>query len=74
MSISTTNVGALGADIHEFQIVNDKALMLTYVARPYDLSEYGTRHGWILDNVITETDILSGKCSSMRWNDIPGGD
>lgn len=69
-NISTSGLGSVGADLHEFQITaQDTALMSVYNATPYDLSQYSIDNGYILDNIVQEVEIATG-IALFTWHSI----
>lgn len=70
-NVSTSGLGDVGADIHEFVITsNDTALLTAYNATNYDLSSYGApADGYILDCIVQEVDIASGN-ALFTWHSL----
>ncbi|MDN0194459.1 arylsulfotransferase family protein [Streptomyces sp. S.PNR 29] len=56
-------------DLHEFLLTpKGTALILSYQQKPYDLSEVGgPKNGTVVDNVVQEIDIATGK-KVMNWS------
>jgi len=68
--VATVRAGnGLQADLHEFTITaQDTALITAYTPRPADLSSVGgAQDGTVLDSVVQEVDIASGKVL-LEWS------
>ncbi|HZT17494.1 MAG TPA: arylsulfotransferase family protein [Gaiellaceae bacterium] len=61
----------LQSDLHEFQLTpRGTALITAYHEIPYDLSGVGgPKHGWVLDSVVQEIDVASGRVV-FEWRSL----
>ena len=70
--IATVRAGdGLDADLHEFQLTaRGTAFITAYVELPADLSSVGgPKHGWLLDSVVQEIDVATGKVV-FTWHSV----
>jgi hypothetical protein len=62
-------VGGVQTDLHEFQLTpRGTAYVTGYRELPVDLSSVGgPKHGWVLDSVVQEIDVATGR-PVFRWS------